>query len=363
MGHLDDNDYSHKVIVVGNGAVGKTTIITRLLTGIFDREPKTTIGSQSIYKVIRLSNGMNCGIQIYDIAGQSRFQFLRPMYYRGSSGLILVYDVTREKTFNSAQEWIDEVFEAVSHPVPVALVGNKADLTGEQIVDPSRGSTYADAISREFDVPTLFLETSALTGENIDLLFREVAEMLLYQKRTLRFDTYFQDPLDYRIEKTRWPQTILNLACHDAKYVLRYLGFPEVCGTSVSTEEILGVLSEYNDFHESIDALWGFLFTRLKEQVKGRGPTFDLDIDWLVKNEAAYLVGDIITLRFEEIHSLSMQVNSQIEINPLALWNTYYGRLLIKSMGSPRELNLQDTRKMLLELEAAGVSTGIVRQG
>ncbi|MHA2361040.1 MAG: Rab family GTPase, partial [Candidatus Thorarchaeota archaeon] len=96
-------DYLFKVVVLGEGAVGKTAIVTRFSHGFFRTDYKTTIGSQFAVKNIDVDSQdrerRTVKLQIWDVAGQSRFQILRPMYYRGSSGGVLVFDVTRRRTF------------------------------------------------------------------------------------------------------------------------------------------------------------------------------------------------------------------------------------------------------------------------
>jgi GTPase SAR1 family protein len=126
-------DYLFKVVVLGEGAVGKTAIVTRFSHGFFRTDYKTTIGSQFAVKNITVTrtdgSEVTVKLQIWDVAGQSRFQILRPMYYRGSSGGILVYDVTRRRTFMVLQEgrrFADE------HNMPYIESSAK---TGEGIID------------------------------------------------------------------------------------------------------------------------------------------------------------------------------------------------------------------------------------
>ncbi|MHA2023646.1 MAG: Rab family GTPase [Candidatus Thorarchaeota archaeon] len=358
MDHLDYG-YLFKVNIVGNGTVGKTSMLNRFVTGVFDSAYKTTIGSQFAVKLVPLSNDKSAYLQIWDVAGQARFDAVRKMYYSGTAGIIIVYDITRESSFKSVQKWVHEAFENTAKEIPVAIVGNKADLQDERTVDSARGATYAAAISEKFDVPTIFLETSAVTDQNIDKIFSEFAEAIIHYQTRLNFGVDFRETPNSRVVTNGWHQTKMNLACHDKKYVLRYLGFPELCGLLVTTEELLSVLTERGDFSEGIDALRTFLMTRLEQQVKSGSQTFDLDIDRLLETEAARFVDDIIALRFEEIRSLSVQVNSEFDIDPWALWKTYYGRMLIKSTKSPRELNLRETRNMLRRLEIAGIPVGL----
>ncbi|TFF93864.1 GTP-binding protein, partial [Candidatus Thorarchaeota archaeon] len=133
-------DYLFKVVVLGEGAVGKTAIVTRFSHGFFRTDYKTTIGSQFAVKNIEIpsihGNQLTVKLQIWDVAGQSRFQILRPMYYRGSSGGLLVYDVSRRRTFIVLEEWLEELRKAIGKDIPLVLVANKTDLP-DRVVAPS----------------------------------------------------------------------------------------------------------------------------------------------------------------------------------------------------------------------------------
>ena len=111
-------------------------------------------------------------LQIWDVAGQSRFQILRPMYYRGSSGGILVFDVTRRRTFIVLEEWLDELYKAINKTIPIILVANKTDLP-DRVVEPSEGREFAD----RHNMP--YLESSAKTGEGIVDIFQALGEDLV----------------------------------------------------------------------------------------------------------------------------------------------------------------------------------------
>jgi small GTP-binding protein len=168
-------DYLFKVVVLGEGAVGKTAIVTRFSHGFFRTDYKTTIGSQFAVKNITVARNdgseVTVKLQIWDVAGQSRFQILRPMYYRGSSGGILVYDVTRRRTFMVLQEWMDELTKAINKEIPLILVANKTDLP-DRVVEPAEGRKFAD----EHNMP--YIESSAKTGEGIVDIFARLGQTL-----------------------------------------------------------------------------------------------------------------------------------------------------------------------------------------
>jgi Ras-related protein Rab-2A len=174
-------DFLFKIVVLGEGAVGKTAIVTRFSHGFFRTDYKTTIGSQFAVKNIdiRSIDGSNLTVklQIWDVAGQSRFQILRPMYYRGASGGLLVYDVSRRRTYLALEEWLNELRKAINKDIPLVLVANKTDLP-DRIVEPSEGHKFAD----DHNMP--YVEASAKTGEGIVDIFEELAITLVKQRET-----------------------------------------------------------------------------------------------------------------------------------------------------------------------------------
>lgn len=169
-------DFLFKIVVLGEGAVGKTAIVTRFSHGFFRTDYKTTIGSQFAVKNVDIIKSerekTTVKLQIWDVAGQSRFQILRPMYYRGSSGGLLVYDVTRRRTFIVLEEWLEELRKALGKDIPLILVANKTDLP-DRVVEPSEGREFADS----HNMP--YIESSAKTGEGIVDIFEELAEVLV----------------------------------------------------------------------------------------------------------------------------------------------------------------------------------------
>ena len=173
-------DYLFKIVVLGEGAVGKTAIVTRFSHGFFRTDYKTTIGSQFAVKNIEIpstheNRRLTVKLQIWDVAGQSRFQILRPMYYRGSSGGILVYDVSRRRTFLVLEEWLDELHKAINKEIPLVLVANKTDLP-DRVVEPSEGREFADA----HNMP--YVESSAKTGEGVIDIFEQLGTVLVHRR-------------------------------------------------------------------------------------------------------------------------------------------------------------------------------------
>ena len=156
-----------KVVVVGDGSVGKTTLIRRYCEGKFYASRVATIGVDFYTQRVRLPGG-TVKLSIWDMAGQEQFGVVRTGFYRGSLAATLVYDVTTVTSLVNLKRWRDEVLQAVPQQA-LLVVGNKVDL--ERRVRPELGRTVA----AYFGAP--YLETSALTGQGVDALFETLAAL------------------------------------------------------------------------------------------------------------------------------------------------------------------------------------------
>jgi small GTP-binding protein len=158
-----------KVVVAGDGAVGKTSLIRRYCEGKFDVARVQTIGVDFQTQTVDLPQGA-VKLSIWDMAGQDRFAVMRGGFYRGSRASALVFDVTMEESLKSLLRWKDEILEAVQEQ-PFLVVGNKVDL--ERTVPQGWGKKLADSIGASY------VETSALTGEGVPALFEYLAKRAL----------------------------------------------------------------------------------------------------------------------------------------------------------------------------------------
>ena len=156
-----------KVCLFGDGGVGKTTLINRYLTGLFDMETMVTIGLDIKSKRLEIE-GEVINLQIWDFAGEDRFRFLLPSYARGSSGGIFMYDLTNRFSLIHLDDWLTIFEQEQTQPdkIPIIMVGGKSDLHENRAV--TKEETLE--IARNHDIPILF-ETSSKTGENVDFLF------------------------------------------------------------------------------------------------------------------------------------------------------------------------------------------------
>lgn len=163
----------HKLVILGDQSVGKTSIITRFVYDSFETGYTATIGIDFLSKTVYLAD-RPIRLQMWDTAGQERFRSLIPSYIRDSSAAIITYDITNAKSFDNAERWINEVrIERGSENVVCILVGNKSDMADQRQVTIEQG----EAKAKELNV--MFVETSAKVGLNITELFRKICLSLI----------------------------------------------------------------------------------------------------------------------------------------------------------------------------------------
>jgi small GTP-binding protein len=175
-------DYLFKVIAVGDGAVGKTSITLRFSTGTFRDSYIMTIGVDFAVKSIDVGTtegARKIKLQIWDTGGQERFSYVRPLYYKGAMGGLVVFDVTQVESFQNLPKWFDEVKKNRGN-IPLVLVGNKVDLPDRKV-----NAERAREIAKKNGLQ--YLETSAKTGESVDKVFYELSKkMVEYAKQIER---------------------------------------------------------------------------------------------------------------------------------------------------------------------------------
>merc|ERR1711934_1299199 len=150
-----------KLVLLGDSAVGKSSLVLRFVRGQFFEYQESTIGAAFLTQTVAL-NDTTVKFEIWDTAGQERYQSLAPMYYRGAAAAIVVYDITNTDSFTRAKNWVRELQRQGSPNVVIALAGNKNDLASKRKVTPEEAQTYAD------DNSIFFMETSAKTAANVN---------------------------------------------------------------------------------------------------------------------------------------------------------------------------------------------------
>jgi Ras-related protein Rab-8A len=174
-------DYLIKLLIIGDSGSGKSCILLRYSDNSFTPSFITTIGIDFKIKTIEVK-GFRVKLQIWDTAGQERFRTITTAYYRGAMGILVVYDISNEKTFDNVQNWIRNIKEHASDKTEMILVGNKIDLESIRKVETSRGQELAKKYQMDF------FETSAKTGINIDKCFTSIVEIILNNFNTVSND-------------------------------------------------------------------------------------------------------------------------------------------------------------------------------
>jgi len=166
---------SFKVIIVGPGAVGKTSLLNRFVHNEFNLKYKLTIGVDFLTKNLEYTPSKFAKLQIWDIGGQERFKFLHRSFYDGALGALLVFDLTRQHTFSSMKIWLSEMRSIITNNIPKVIIGNKSDLIPEigPIIDRNEVEKYAK------NEGCLYIETSAKTGENVEKAFLELTNHMV----------------------------------------------------------------------------------------------------------------------------------------------------------------------------------------
>ncbi|CAJ0954524.1 unnamed protein product, partial [Mesorhabditis belari] len=161
-------DYLFKLLLIGDSGVGKSCLLLRFADDTYTESYISTIGVDFKIRTIEL-DGKTIKLQIWDTAGQERFRTITSSYYRGAHGIIVVYDITDQESFNNVKQWLQEIDRYACENVNKLLVGNKCDQTAKRAVETAAAKEYADQLS----IP--FLETSAKSSTNVEQAFLTMA--------------------------------------------------------------------------------------------------------------------------------------------------------------------------------------------
>ncbi len=165
-------EYHLKLTLLGPGSVGKTSLLNRFIHDQFSQSYRMTMGVDFLSKKIKYKED-EVTLTIWDVGGQDRFKLMRSNYYSGTSGALLIFDLTRPDTFQKVKNtWYPELLKYCGKEVPFILIGNKLDLIKEI------GSTIKKNKAFEFanEKNSIYIETSAKTGQRVEEAFNELTQ-------------------------------------------------------------------------------------------------------------------------------------------------------------------------------------------
>ncbi len=173
-----------KISLIGDPFVGKTSIRRSYLGKVFKTSYIPTIGVDFARKSVMVDE-TPVHLVIWDIAGQPLYENLRKRYYEGCKGLIVVYSVVNQDSFDHIEDWLVQAQGFMGKLPPLLIIGNKTDLrldrSSGEVVSTQEGQDFSRIIRERLRTKTLFIETSALTGHNIDEAFKALVGMMLEQ--------------------------------------------------------------------------------------------------------------------------------------------------------------------------------------
>jgi len=168
-----------KVLLTGSAASEKSELINKFIKSKFTSNYKLTMGVDILTKEVEYNPGEVAKVTIWDIGGNKHFEFVRSTFYRGASGALIVFDLSREQTYEETRKWLTEIKQSIGEDIPYLLIGNKADLLEE--VENAINRKEVRALVEEEGM--LYIETSTETGELIEEAFAELTRKIIARKR------------------------------------------------------------------------------------------------------------------------------------------------------------------------------------
>jgi len=169
---MSRTQHQFKLVLLGESAVGKSSLVLRFVKDQFDDYRESTIGAAFLTQTVTLDDNTVVKFEIWDTAGQERYKSLAPMYYRNANCAVVVYDITQTASLEKAKTWIRELQRQADPSIIIALCGNKTDLEARRQVTKEEAQKYAE------EEGLMWSETSAKSGEGVADIFISIARKL-----------------------------------------------------------------------------------------------------------------------------------------------------------------------------------------
>lgn len=165
-------NFNFKIVLLGEGCVGKTSLVLRYVENKFNEKHLTTLQASYLCKKLNIS-GKRVTLNIWDTAGQERFHALGPIYYRESNGAVLVYDITDEDSFQKVKNWVKELRKMLGNEICLGIAGNKIDLEKDRHVTVAEAEAYAASVGAKH------YHCSAKLNKGVEEMFLDLAKVMI----------------------------------------------------------------------------------------------------------------------------------------------------------------------------------------
>ena len=167
-----ESSKTFKILTIGESGVGKTCILRRFVENKFLKNHLATIGIDFKTKTLNINN-QEIKLKIWDTAGQERFRNITTQYYKGADGIVLIYDVTDDASYEKIRDWMEQILSNTKREdIGLVLLGNKCDMEPRAVTE-EQGNKMAE------ELKVSYFETSALTGQGINEAFNELTRDIL----------------------------------------------------------------------------------------------------------------------------------------------------------------------------------------
>jgi Rab family protein len=176
-------DHLYKIIIIGDSGVGKTSLLSKYIKGVFPSSPLPTIAIEFATKIIQIKEGGFIKAQIWDTAGQEKYKSITSHHYRKAVGGLIVYDITKRTSFDNVLQWLSDLKNNADKGCICALVGNKIDLVEKNHRIREVSEDEGKLLAKKYEM--LFYETSALSNQSVNDAFEDLLQKIYIERRKI----------------------------------------------------------------------------------------------------------------------------------------------------------------------------------